>query len=428
MRQAESIDGIAAQFVSRRLGEVCDLLNGLAFKPEDWSATGLPIIRIQNLNGGQEFNFYQGAVPDDFVIKPGTLLFAWSGNRGTSFGPFVWQGPTGVLNQHIFKVTPKPGTDAKWLHHALHIARERAEREAHGGSGLVHVRREDLLSFAIPTPGPEDQRQIAIFLDTVDEAIARTEAVIAKLKQVRAGLLHDLLTRGLDEHGQLRDPIAHPKQFKNSPLGLVPNDWQVTELRQHYDIPSRNGLYKTASCYGSGHRMIHMPQMFKGVVVDVREAVRVSVTSYELQRFGLQEGDLVFARRSLNLEGAGLCSIIPPLDEPVTFESSIIRVRLGRHLASPRFVAEFLRSPRGYILRRAFIRQVAVSGVSSQDVGRFLFPCPKPEEQERILAYLEPQDYGLSVLKRQASKLLSLKQGLTSDLLTGRVRVPEGLT
>ena len=59
-------------------------------------------------------------------------------------------------------------------------------------------------------------------LDTVDEAIAKTEAVIAKLKQVRAGLLHDLLTRGLDEHGQLRDPIAHPEQFQDSPLGRIP--------------------------------------------------------------------------------------------------------------------------------------------------------------------------------------------------------------
>ena len=63
-------------------------------------------------------------------------------------------------------------------------------------------------------------------LDTVDEAIAKTEAVIAKLRQVRAGLLHDLLTRGLDENGQLRDPIAHPEQFQDSPLGGIP-EWHV---------------------------------------------------------------------------------------------------------------------------------------------------------------------------------------------------------
>ena len=68
-------------------------------------------------------------------------------------------------------------------------------------------------------------------LDTVDEAIAKTEAVIAKLKQVRAGLLHDLLTRGLDENGQLRDPIAHPEQFQDSPLGRIPREWTVVSLK-----------------------------------------------------------------------------------------------------------------------------------------------------------------------------------------------------
>ena len=70
-------------------------------------------------------------------------------------------------------------------------------------------------------PKIEEQIAIEVVLDTVDEAIAKTEAVIAKLKQVRAGLLHDLLTGGLDENGQLRDPIAHPEQFQDSPLGAA---------------------------------------------------------------------------------------------------------------------------------------------------------------------------------------------------------------
>lgn len=50
----------------------------------------------------------------------------------------------------------------------------------------------------------------------VDDAIARTSSLITKLKQIKAGLLHDLLTRGLDENGQLRDPEAYPEQFKDS--------------------------------------------------------------------------------------------------------------------------------------------------------------------------------------------------------------------
>jgi type I restriction enzyme S subunit len=272
-----------------------------------------------------------------------------------------------------------------------------------------------------------EQSRIAAVLDTVDEAIAKTEAVTAKLRQVRAGLLHDLLTRGLDEHGQLRDPIAHPDQFQDSPLGRIPINWSVKELKDCYAVPSRNGLYKKATYYGSGHRMIHMPQMFKDIRVDVADAVRVAIEAEELQSYSLDPGDLLFARRSLNLEGAGLSSIVPALDEPVTFESSIVRVRLDQNIILPGFAVEFLRSELGYLLRRPFIRQVAVSGVSSEDIGHFLVPCPKPDEQGRILTVLDSYDHGLRLYEAELRKLVHLKSGLMTDLLTGRVRVPEGV-
>src|SRR5947209_3634990 len=118
----------------KSLNRLCDLLNGLAFKPEDWTEFGLPIIRIQNLNGGIEFNFCDGSkVPDDYTITPGTLLFSWSGNRGTSFGPYIWNGPIGALNQHIFKATEKPNVNRRWLFYALDEVRQKAEHAAHGG-------------------------------------------------------------------------------------------------------------------------------------------------------------------------------------------------------------------------------------------------------------------------------------------------------
>src|SRR5690606_32360514 len=72
-----------------------------------------------------------------------------------------------------------------------------------------------------------EQRAIAAILDAMDEAIRRTEALVAKLEKVKAALLHDLLTRGLDEHGQLRDPLRHPEQFKDSELGRIPREWEV---------------------------------------------------------------------------------------------------------------------------------------------------------------------------------------------------------
>ncbi len=90
------------------------------------------------------------------------------------------------------------------------------------GSTFKAVSKGDLQNLHVLLPPlPSEQRRIAEILDAADEAIRQTERVIAKLRQVKAGLLHDLLTRGLNEHGRLRDPQAHPEQFKNSPLGRI---------------------------------------------------------------------------------------------------------------------------------------------------------------------------------------------------------------
>ena len=83
---------------------VCKLINGRGFKPFEWEKFGLPIIRIQNLNGSDDFNFYRGTYDRKLEVEAEQLLFAWSDSRGTSFGPHVWSGPRGLLNYHTWKV------------------------------------------------------------------------------------------------------------------------------------------------------------------------------------------------------------------------------------------------------------------------------------------------------------------------------------
>ena len=69
------------------IGDAMRLINGRAFKPEDWKERGLPIIRIQNLNNkASTFNYCSGYVEDRHRIEAGDILFAWSGTTGTSFG------------------------------------------------------------------------------------------------------------------------------------------------------------------------------------------------------------------------------------------------------------------------------------------------------------------------------------------------------
>lgn len=87
-----------------RIGDSMDLVNGRAFKPSEWSTSGLPIIRIQNLNNpNAPFNYCDFEIDKKVHVYNSDFLISWSGTPGTSFGAFVWNRGNAVLNQHIFK-------------------------------------------------------------------------------------------------------------------------------------------------------------------------------------------------------------------------------------------------------------------------------------------------------------------------------------
>lgn len=114
------------------IGELCDFESGNGFSPQDWKQKGLPIIRIQNLNGSDAFNYFEGEPDPAWIVEPGDLLFAWAGVKGVSFDPTIWHGPRGVLNQHIYRIRPKPGVNKRWLHYALEEVTTEIESKAHG--------------------------------------------------------------------------------------------------------------------------------------------------------------------------------------------------------------------------------------------------------------------------------------------------------
>lgn len=98
------------------------------------------------------------------------------------------------------------------------------------GTTFEAVGKTELDSLHVVEPPLPEQRRIAEILDTADRTIGETEALISKLEHMKTGLMHDLLTRGLDERGQLRDPDAHPEQFKDSPLGRIPWEWESPKI------------------------------------------------------------------------------------------------------------------------------------------------------------------------------------------------------
>lgn len=176
------------------VADICGFQNGHGFGPDDWDDHGLPIIRIQNLNGGTKFDYYSGIPEQRWLVHSGQMLFAWAGTRGVSFGPTIWRGQTGVLNQHIFKVEPKERIDAGWLYWALRHVTDRIEKSAHGFKAtLLHVKKSDIEKQLVAAPPPVQQKSIATILDTWDKAIATLGCLLANSRRQKQALAAALL-------------------------------------------------------------------------------------------------------------------------------------------------------------------------------------------------------------------------------------------
>ena len=192
-RFAEFLDH--ADWNVRTIGELFRLVNGRAFKPEDWKPTGTPIIRIQNLNDpSAEFNYSQDPVPEQNRVDRGDLLFAWSGTLGSSFGARIWNGPSGVLNQHIFKVSmDEDQITPEFAMLVLAKVEEDIARRAHGfKSSFVHVRKSDLVGIKLLIPGLAEQRRIAACLSTLDALITAETQVLSELRTHKVSLMQQL--------------------------------------------------------------------------------------------------------------------------------------------------------------------------------------------------------------------------------------------
>lgn len=244
------------------VADICEMRNGHGFGPDEWSDAGLPIIRIQNLNGGKSFDYFAGEPDPRWLVEPGQLLFAWAGTKGVSFGPTVWRGPVGVLNQHIFKVFPKDGIDPDWLYWALRQVTDRIEGSAHGFKAtLVHVKKSDIDRQIIHVPDRTEQRRIAKVLATWDDAILAAERLLTATQRRNRSIMWSLLTgkrrlAGKEEVWKYfdLDEVFERVARKN----IVGNDNVLTISGEHGLISQREYFNKpVASADLSGYTLLH---------------------------------------------------------------------------------------------------------------------------------------------------------------------------
>jgi type I restriction enzyme S subunit len=311
----------------------------------------------------------------------------------------------------------------RWLSYVLRSAKARAHIETHatGTSGsMKNLAKGRFLDLTVDYPPVVEQRSIAQVLDTLDTTIRQTQALIAKLKQVKQGLLHDLLTRGIAANGELRPPHSEaPHLYKASPLGWIPVEWQLTPADQACEavIDCKN---RTPPEAASGHPVIRTPNVRDGRFVREGLAYTDSL-SYAIwtQRGQPRKGDVLITREA----PVGEVCLLPEDMADGCLGQRMMMYRPEPSVLSSEFMLIALLSAPVQKSLLDLAGGSTVGHVKVGDIRTLRIPVPSLDEQERIVRAYGSSEARLMSEQALSTKLQKQKSGLMDDLLTGRVRV-----
>ena len=196
---------------------------------------------------------------------------------------------------------------------------------------------------------------------------------------------------------------------------------KIVRFGELYQIPSSNGLSRPSAVRGIGFKMINMGELFANNIISDIPMERVQMSESEQKKFFVEQGDLLFARQSLVAEGAGKCSIIKLFNEPTTFESHLIRVRLNQKIANPWYYYYLFQLKSNPI--KAIINQCAQAGIRGSELARVKVPNPPLPTQQKIASILSAYDNLIQNYKKQIEALQTTASELYKEWFV-RFRFP----
>ncbi|MEV8394550.1 MULTISPECIES: restriction endonuclease subunit S [unclassified Streptomyces] len=386
------------------------LSNGYVFKSDGWEDSGTPIIRIENLNGSEDFNYSNLMLSEKHRVNDGDLLFSWSGNPGTSFGPFRWsKAGLWYLNQHIFKLSVH-GCDKNWLYWSLKAATHWIERELTSGMiGMVHVTKEELGSVSIPVPPLEEQYRIAGFLDAetarIDQLSAAHKNQISLLAERHLSWLSGLSAQLVNKYGAVR--LRHV-------LAGMEQGWSP-QCEDRLAGEGEWGVIK-AGCVNGG-------------TFDPLQHKRLPLSVEPRRQYRLRAGDLLMSRASGSTELIGSIGVVPELDRNLLLSDKIYRLRVDRTRARSHFIAHMLRTHP--VREHVKLGISGAAGMANNLPTSVVKDCVLPDAplKEQDSAIVEMRRMGIVVdrtraaLNRQVGLLAERRQALITAAVTGQFDV-----
>lgn len=405
---------------------------GIVQPGPDISPDGVPLIRGKDYSSGKvnASSLYHVLPEIDqpyarSKVQAGDLLLSIVGYVGqVALVPAELTGAN--ITQTTARISVDPDkADNKFLFHYLSSPCFRSEITRYEkGSAQPGLNLSDVARLKVNRPSLQQQRRIAEILSTVDEAIEQTEALIAKYQQIKAGLMHDLFTRGVTPDGHLRPTREQaPHLYKESSIGLIPKEWEVKPLGVLAEIVSGVTLgAKSEISDEIGVPYLRVANVQDGYF-DLKEVKTIRVSRLQFEKLQLKWGD-VLMNEGGDFDKLGRGSVWQEEIKPCIHQNHVFRVRPKDDQLRSYFLAFWSQSEMGkkYFLLSSK-QSTNLASINSTQLNRFPVALPSSCEQERIEIRIVALNCHIDLLAQQLSKLRQQKQGLMQDLLTGRVRV-----
>lgn len=290
------------------------------------------------------------------------------------------------------------------------------------GSGLKHLQKKDFRKHLFALPKTEiEQTTIANILSKTDQAITHTEALIAKYTQIKTGLMQDLLTKGIDENGNIRTELTH--EFKDSPLGRIPKEWECDYLSSKVQVQG-GYAFKSKDFQTEGVQLIRIGNLYNNQLSLNRDPIFLPKEFLKtLPQFILNKGDIILSMTGTAGKRDYGFAVQINIEEKVFLNQRVCKFLFQEAKIDKDFLLNVLHSE--FYLTKLYesVTGTKQANLNSDNILEIYVPFPIIDEQKRISNYLLKVDDFVSKSKAELSKLQSLKKGLMQDLLSGKVRV-----
>lgn len=387
---------------------------------------GLPVLisgNIQNNNlDTSELKYWyvddpQGADTSRYLLNDGDILLCFINSLAQIGKVCIYSdiGRATIYTTNLFRVVAHEDFSSSYVYQLMtnQPFQEEIQLITKPAVNQASFTKADLEEIPVIFPPLPEQKKIAAILTSVDDVIEKTQAQIDKLKDLKTGMMQDLLTRGV---GVDDKPYT---EFTDSPVGRIPKGWEVVKFKDIFHTYKYGPRFSSKDYDELGNvKTIRGTDLSSNGVIKYSQVPVAKLDSKLVTQNALNHGDLVM----ITTADCGATAVFESQSIPYIASAYAIKLTPKKGLNS-KYINYFMQTDEALSQVDSFVRKGTVANLPGSDVMSMILALPPFDEQNQVVRILEKLDENITLKLEVLDSKKSLKKALMQDLLTGKKRV-----